>query len=128
LPYLQSQYLVVVAVLSPDGLVGTGAATGDGTVGAIGLPPMYVPAQLPSQLLLLSLHHPVPQLTPLSHVQQPPVFDVGGVTGDCTGDCTGAGTGGTGTGVGRGLLVGLAGLIVISAQFQNFILLIFMEI
>ncbi len=42
--YLQSQYLVVVAVLSPEGTVGVGAvgvgAVGDGAVGAMGPAPV----------------------------------------------------------------------------------------
>ena len=113
-----------MAVRSPDGVVGVGAvgAIGEeGAVGDVGLP-TYVPAQLPSQLLLLSLHHVGPQLFPPSHVQHPLVFGLGTcIVGDATGDTTGLLVIGVGTGsiVGEGLFVGLDGLILISAQFQN---------
>ena len=56
------------------GGVGLGAV-GDGAEGE-GLP-IYVPAQLPSQLLLLSLHQVGPQLSPPFQVQQPSICGEG---------------------------------------------------
>ena len=67
------------------GAVGVGGGyvgyVGAGGVGADGGFPMYVPAQFPSQLLLLSLHQVGPQLCPPFQVQQPPPAGVGPVTG-----------------------------------------------
>ncbi len=55
-------------------------------------------------------------LLPLQVQQPAPLVGVGA----CTGEGTGTGGVGIGTIVGAGLLVGVAGLMVTSAQFQNF--------
>lgn len=127
---LQSQYLVVDAVKVDVGVgaVGVGAvgvgAVGVGAVGVEGCSPRNVPLQLPSQLLLLSLHHVGPQLSPPFQVQQPSLeLGLGATIGAEIGAGTGAATGdgiGTGISVGLGLSVGLPGLIVISAQLKNY--------